>query len=184
MMKKYSVDVDHAGRVRDTAIRIFSAAAPVWGLGVLDYQMVVWASMLHEIGLHVSYSAYQRHGSYIVVNTPLPGFSREEQAVLATLILNHRKRFDLSSLPKPRYWSKKRLMRLIRILRIAHVMHVARDLGAPKFSVSVEGGAVSLEFDKDIFRSCGFMLLDLEEESRRQSEEGYSLVIAPASCID
>ena len=181
MMKKYSVDVDHAGRVRDTAIRIFSAAAPVWGLGVLDYQMVVWASMLHEIGLHVSYSAYQRHGSYIVVNTILPGFSREEQAVLATLILNHRKRFDLSSLPKPRYWSKKRLMRLIRILRIAHVMHVARDLGAPKFSVSVEGGAVSLEFDKEIFRSCGVMLLDLEEESRRQSEEGYSLVIAPAS---
>ena len=172
MMKKYSVDVDHAGRVRDTAIRIFSAAAPVWGLGVLDYQMVVWASMLHEIGLHVSYSAYQRHGSYIVVNTPLPGFSREEQAVLATLILNHRKRFDLSSLPKPRYWSKKRLMRLIRILRIAHVMHVARDLGAPKFSVSIEGGAVSLEFDKDIFRSCGVMLLDLEEESRRQVRRG------------
>ena len=34
-------------------------------------------------------------------------------------------------------------------------MHVARDLGAPKFSVSIEGGAVSLEFDKDIFRSCG-----------------------------
>lgn len=60
-------------------------------------------------------------------------------------------------------------------------MHVARDLGAPKFSVSVEGGAVSLEFDKDVFRSCGVMLLDLEEESRRQSEEGYSLVIAPAS---
>ena len=29
--EKYSVDVDHAGRVRDTAIRIFSAAAPVWG---------------------------------------------------------------------------------------------------------------------------------------------------------
>ena len=135
----------------------------------------------HEIGLHVSYSAYQRHGSYIVVNTPLPGFSREEQAVLATLILNHRKKFDLSSLPKPRYWSKKRLMRLVRILRIAHVMHVARHRGAPKFSVSVEGGAVSLEFDKEIFRSCRVMLLDLEEECRRQSEEGYSLVIAPAS---
>ncbi len=60
-------------------------------------------------------------------------------------------------------------------------MHVARHLGAPKFSVSVEGGAVSLEFDKEIFRSCRVMLLDLEEESRRQSEEGYSLVIAPAS---
>ena len=60
-------------------------------------------------------------------------------------------------------------------------MHVARDQDAPKFIVSVEGGAVSLGFDEEIFRSCGVMLLDLEEESRRQGEEGYSLVIAPAS---
>ena len=181
LMKKYGVDVDQAGRVRDTAIRLFSAAAPVWGLGVLDHQMIVWASMLHEIGLQVGYSAYQRHGSYIVINTPLPGFSREEQAVLATLILNHRKRIDLSSLPKPRYWPKKRLMRLVRILRIAHVMHVARDQGAPKFSASFEGSAVRLEFDKGIYRSHEVMFLDLEEESRRQGEAGYSLVIAPVS---
>ena len=50
-------------------------------------------------------------------------------------------------------------------------MHVARE-GAPKFSVSVEGGAVSLGFDKEIFRSCGVMLLDLEEESRRRARRG------------
>ena len=60
-------------------------------------------------------------------------------------------------------------------------MHVARDQGAPKFSASFEGRAVRLEFDKGIYRSHEVMLLDLEEESRRQGEAGYSLVITPAS---
>lgn len=176
LVKKYGVDVDQAGRVRDTATRLFAAAAPAWGLGVLDHQMIVWASMLHEIGLQVSYSAYQRHGAYIVKNTPLPGFSREEQAVLASLIGNHRKRLDLSSLPSLRYWGKKRLARLVRLLRIAHAMHVGRDNNAQKFSAFVEGGTIRLKFEEEAFDSHRVMLLDLEEESRRQKDAGFKLV--------
>ena len=139
--------------------------------------MIVWASMLHEIGLHVTYSAYQRHGSYILINTPLPGFSREEQAVLASLIGTHRKRLDLSSLPQLSYWGKKRLARLVRLLRIAHAMHVGRDNNAPKFSAFVEGGTVRLKFEEQVFDSHRVMLLDLEEESRRQKDAGFKLVI-------
>jgi hypothetical protein len=56
-------------------------------------------------------------------------------------------------------------------------MHVGRDNDVPKFSAFVEGGTVRLKFEEEAFDSHRVMLLDLEEESRRQKDAGFKLVI-------
>ena len=55
-------------------------------------QLLAWAARLHEIGMVVSYSGYHKHGAYLVANTDMPGFSRDEQAVLSKLIRTHRRK--------------------------------------------------------------------------------------------
>ncbi len=175
LVQKYGIDIDQAERLRKTADTLFVVAASVWNLKALDRQLLSWASMLHEIGLNVNYSGYQKHGAYIVMNTPLPGFNREEQTVLAWLILIHRKRLQMSSIPRLRYWSQKRLIRLARLIRVAYAMHVGRDQNIPNFMSSVDGENMLLEFEKNVFKTHRVMFLDLEEEARRQGHSGYSL---------
>ena len=51
-----------------------------------------WASRLHEMGLDVSHNGYHRHGAYLTENADMPGFSREEQRLLARLIGGHRRK--------------------------------------------------------------------------------------------
>jgi exopolyphosphatase / guanosine-5'-triphosphate,3'-diphosphate pyrophosphatase len=61
-------------------------------------ELLSWASDLHEIGLTINYSSYHKHGAYLIKNSDLPGFTREERGKLAFLVLNHRKRIKLDRL--------------------------------------------------------------------------------------
>ncbi len=177
LVKKYGIDINQASRLRETTELLFAAVAYTWKLKAPDHQMLIWAAMLHEIGLQVNYSAYQRHGAYIIMNTPLPGFSREEQSVLASLIRHHRKSLRQPELPDFRYWRKKRLTRLIRVIRIAHAMHVGRHQTPPKFGVRIDEDSIHIKFERKVSHSHPVMLLDLEEEAIKQGEAGYNFMI-------
>lgn len=174
---KYGIDRQQAQRVKDTAEYLFEKAQPIWGLTSDDKQMLVWAARLHEVGLQINYSGYHRHGSYVLLNTPMPGFNREQQAVLGTLVRMHRKKIQASVFPKLRYWPVFKLLRLVRLLRIAYTMHVARDLDAPQFDASFENDTIILMFPKKANEFSPVMFMDLKDEVRRQADEGLSLVI-------
>ena len=42
----------------------------------------------------MAHNAYHRHGAYILTHADMPGFSRKDQAQLATLVLGHRGKLD------------------------------------------------------------------------------------------
>ena len=174
---KYGIDRDQAQRVRNTAEYLFDKAQSMWGLTSDDKQMLSWAAMLHEVGLQINYSGYHRHGSYIVLNTPMPGFNREQQEILGALVRMHRKKIHASAFPRLRYWSASRLMRLVRLLRIAYTMHVGRDLNARKFDANFENETIILTFQKRAKESSPVMFMDLQDEVKRQADEGLPLVI-------
>ena len=44
---------------------------------------LAWAAQLHEIGLAVNYTGHHKHGAYLVASSDLPGFARDEQALVA-----------------------------------------------------------------------------------------------------
>src|SRR5207244_9950818 len=53
-------------------------------------QRIEWAGLLHEVGYTVSHLGFHKHGSYIVENADMPGFSSQEQHALALLVLGCR----------------------------------------------------------------------------------------------
>ena len=50
-------------------------------------QVLGWAAELAEIGRSISHEGAHRHSAYILGQSDMPGFSRDEQAALATLAL-------------------------------------------------------------------------------------------------
>ena len=48
-----------------------------------------WAAKLHEIGLSISHNGYHKHSAYISANADMPGFSKNDQARLSTLLIGH-----------------------------------------------------------------------------------------------
>ncbi len=125
---RYNVDKAQCRRVAKTAMRMLEQVVDAWKLDApLAEQALRWAAWLHEIGLDIAHSGFQRHGAYIVENADLPGFPRSEQKLLACLIASQRSELNPSNLRSiPAKWQQSAL-RLAILLRIAVLLNRSRS---------------------------------------------------------
>jgi exopolyphosphatase/guanosine-5'-triphosphate,3'-diphosphate pyrophosphatase len=91
MGSRYQLDATQADQVRRTALALFDQ------LGLDDRQLPMaelrkalgWTAQLHEIGLVIARNDYHKHGAYILEHADMPGFSHDDQELLAFLALGH-----------------------------------------------------------------------------------------------
>jgi exopolyphosphatase/guanosine-5'-triphosphate,3'-diphosphate pyrophosphatase len=125
---RYRVDVAQAARVEKTALGFLAEVGTPEGLDEESARALLsWAAWLHEIGLVVAYAGYHRHGAYLVANSDLPGFSRDDQLLLASLVRAHRRRLRdeaFADVPAGRLDGARKL---IVLLRLAVLFHRSRD---------------------------------------------------------
>lgn len=91
--KRYHVERQQVERVERMALDFFAQLYPGEEREA-ELQLLSWGCRLHEIGISVAHNAYHRHGAYILTHADMPGFSRKDQAQLATLVLGHRGKLD------------------------------------------------------------------------------------------
>ena len=146
-MQRWNLDIEHANNVTATVKNLFNQVMQAWSLNHEHRDIVVWAAQLHEIGLQISHGAYHRRGAYILKHADLPGFSRPEQAMLATLVLSHRQRFRMNAfddLVKP---VRTPGVRLCVLLRLAVLFHRGRtDEQVPDVIIKADKNFVELHF--------------------------------------
>ncbi len=175
--KRYHADTAQAERVANTAHHCLAQVAEAWGLEAeVAADFLDWAARLHEIGIEISHSKYQKHGAYIVENADLYGFSRQEQQALALLIRAHRRKFpvalfkDLSG-----YWAQH-LKPLAVLLRLATTLHRSRSPQAlPDFKLSARKKSLRIEFPGQWLDEHPLTQADLEEEADYLTAAGYTL---------
>jgi exopolyphosphatase/guanosine-5'-triphosphate,3'-diphosphate pyrophosphatase len=120
LMTQYRVDREQAERVKATALTGLGQLREPWGLENESHERFLrWAADLHEVGLSVSFSGYHRHGAYIVRNSEMPGFSRDDQELLAALIETHRQKLRYGRFDEMTAADAATTGRLAAILRIA-----------------------------------------------------------------
>ena len=124
---RYGVDAEHAQRVEDTALALFDQIAQSWELEPDDRLMLIWAARLHELGLAISHSQHQKHGAYVIGNSDIDGFSRQEQAVLATLVRCQRRSINQNMLANLPGRMAQAALRNIVLLRLAILLHRSHD---------------------------------------------------------
>jgi exopolyphosphatase/guanosine-5'-triphosphate,3'-diphosphate pyrophosphatase len=125
---RYNVDTEHAQRVEDTALDFLGMVHESWDLPMQEFSaMLAWAAQLHELGIAVSHSQYQKHGAYLLANSDLSGFSRQEQSVLAALVRGHRRKLPLDVFKALPDDCERSARRLCILLRLAVLFHRSRD---------------------------------------------------------
>ncbi len=124
-----------------------------------------WAAALHEVGLDISHRKLQEHGRYIIANAELPGFSRDQQQILATLVGMQRKSFYRHQLPKLTLLSRPALLQMVLIMRLAVVLNTRRlDRELPPITLSFDTTATQLSFADQWLDSHPLLAADLERE--------------------
>ncbi|HWP01719.1 MAG TPA: Ppx/GppA phosphatase family protein [Methylococcus sp.] len=174
---RYHVDSTHAERVRETA-RYLLERWPWHGPIERDTagQRLMWAAELHEIGLDIAHSQYQKHGAYVAANADMPGFSRQDQEILAALIRAHRRKFPtklFGELPPP--WNEAARW-LAVILRLAVILNRSRHT-APHPEIRVEGDErrVLLRFSERWLHEHPLTTADLQQEAEYLRSAGIRL---------
>lgn len=176
LAQRYHVDMEQVTRVQATARRCLEMASTSWKLDFDEYsQWLDWAATLHEIGLDISHSQYQKHGAYIIENADIAGFSKQEQKFLAFLINAHRRKFQpRQSKSLPEYWQKA-APRLAIVLRLAALLNRSRVQSTSEFELNVKGKSLDLLFPKEWLDNHPLTQADLELEANYLTLAGYTL---------
>lgn len=145
LVQRYGIDLQQAARVESTALALFEQVAEAWGLDADDARMLGWAARLHEIGLAIAHSQYHVHGAYVLENSDISGFSRQEQQVLAALVRTHRRGMPknaFDALPDRLLLGARRKAALLRLAVSLHRAHEADPI--PKLELGAVGERLDL----------------------------------------
>jgi len=145
LTQRYGIDIIQADRVQDTAMALFEQVQQGWSLDPDDARMLAWAARLHELGLMIAHSGYHTHGSYVLENSDIAGFSRQEQQMLAALVRTHRRNVPKSAfeaLPERLATPARRLAALLRLAVLVNRAHESTPL--PALELTAEEDRLSL----------------------------------------
>ena len=165
--ERHRVDLEQAARVEREALALLLHAPRAWGLDpTADGRVLMWAARLHEIGLVVSYGKHHRHGGYLIAHADMPGFSRGEQALLAAIVANHRRKIDPALLDTIPADQRQRAVHLVLLLRLAVLLHRSRNPEPlPPFRLEEAGGHLSLLSRRGWLAEHPLTWRDLQNES-------------------
>ena len=174
--ERFDVDAEQAARVGGTALALFECARHGWELDDASGEMLAWGAALHEVGIAVSHSTYHKHGAYLLANADLAGFSRQEQALLASLVRGHRRRFPEPVFEALPAGSELAARRLCVLLRLAVLLHRGRaDVRLPPLALSAEENSVSILFPERWLEENPLTAADLAEEREQLAAVGLRL---------
>lgn len=178
----YNIDTDQARRVLDTTEQLYlqwkdqnpKLANPQLAA------LLKWASMLHEVGLNINHSGLQRHSSYILQNTNMPGFNQDQQSLLAMLVRYHRKAVKVDEMPRFTLFKKKQFLPLVFLLRLGALLNNQRQATTTPdvLRLQTDDGHWTLTFPEGYFAQNNLVQLDLEREQIYWEEVvGWKLMI-------
>jgi exopolyphosphatase/guanosine-5'-triphosphate,3'-diphosphate pyrophosphatase len=131
-MQRYAVDREQAHRLGMLAADFLAQLPkPNHESRTDNLALLGWSANLHEVGLSISHNGYHKHSAYIAANADMPGFSKNDQARLAALLLGHTGKLGkLSNNANFTDW------RMLFCIRLAHVLCRSRmDEHLPKVKV-------------------------------------------------
>jgi len=180
LSEHYHTDTSQSARIKTTVDNILTQLKPFLGAqSKVMNQYLNWAADLHEIGRNIAHSQYHKHGAYIIQHGDLAGFSQQNQILLSTLVLAHRRKIpvkDIKKLPPP--WNKSAIYMII-ILRLAVILLRNRSHTAlPEFKITLGQEKVALYFPDDWLENAPLTQADLILEADYLAKAGFTLKIS------
>ncbi|MFO7603964.1 MAG: exopolyphosphatase [Gammaproteobacteria bacterium] len=177
LSERYQVDRLQAQRVVECVGDLLRQTATAWQLPDEEYVLLLnWAARLHEIGLAIAHSGYQKHGAYLLENSDMPGFSSTEQKRLAVLVRGHRRKLSnalFRDLPEAQQQGIQRLCILLRLAVLLHRSHSTVTL--PTIVLQARDRELNLAFPEGWLDEHPLTMADLANERERLQSLDYQL---------
>jgi exopolyphosphatase/guanosine-5'-triphosphate,3'-diphosphate pyrophosphatase len=148
---QYESDLEHVEHVAMLALQMFDSLVDT---GLIDprpgERELLWAaSMLHDVGMTISYDDHHKHSRYLIVSADLPGFDPRERALIAQISRYHRKGAPklgvMASLSLP--GDEELVARCSVLLRLAEHLERGRDQSVHEARLRTNGDGVDLHLD-------------------------------------
>ena len=154
--ERYCADLAQAKRLERSVVSMSDDALPAWGMNREENRKILrWACYLHEIGKAISYSGYHRHGAYLIANSDMVGFSREQQMLLAALVLGQRRKLVETRIRELIGQRWRETLKLIVLLRLASRLNRTRSpKPRPVTNITAKDDSIHLSFRKDGWRNA------------------------------
>jgi len=116
------VDLGHARHTARLAGQIFDGLCSRYPLERGDRRLLETAALLQDVGYLINYRSHHKHSYQLILNSRVPGFRKQELALVANIARYHRgakpkkRHANLRSLPES---DRRRVKRLAAILRLA-----------------------------------------------------------------
>jgi len=133
---------DHAQQVARLSLQIFDATRKRHGLGDREREWLEYASLLHDIGVHISYEAHHKHSYYLIKHGDLRGFDPHETELIALIARYHRQATpkksheEFGALRRP---ERRRVRLLAAILRLAEGLDRSHAQSIGDLAVEADG---------------------------------------------
>jgi exopolyphosphatase/guanosine-5'-triphosphate,3'-diphosphate pyrophosphatase len=179
LLQRFHIDPSQAERVMQVGVQLIEAGAETLELADEDIQLFLWAAELHEIGLAVAHSHYNRHGAYLIEHADLPGFSLSEQRLLAVLIRLQRRKISKRFLKELSEDDLPLIKKLLVLLRVALILRRDRnDIPVPIERAKWSEKGLSLKFTNEWLEENPLTHADLEQEVGYLKSIGLRLKVA------
>jgi exopolyphosphatase/guanosine-5'-triphosphate,3'-diphosphate pyrophosphatase len=178
LAERYDIDTGHAEAVGNTAVALLEQVAGDWDLPMpFSAELLQAAASVHEVGLSIRYGGYHKHGCYILDNSDMPGFSQDEQKLLARLVLCHRRKLRHETFEELHEPWNERGVRLALLLRLAVRLHRRRSEAVPPVKLGVKSTKMKLRLPEGYLEDHPLTRVDLDSEKKRVERAGYELKV-------
>ncbi len=176
---RYDVDTNYAHKVLTSCMYIFDKVKEDWQLNDPSFRHLLgWAALLHEVGLQIHSRGLQKHSSYILLNSEMPGFNQPQQQIIAFLVRFHRKKIRSDDVLSDTIIDAQTLTQLLVILRLSVLLNINRHQpNLPEFTIQVSGTDIKLGFAQEWFELSPLLLADISKENAYLKSIGMHLTL-------
>ncbi len=146
-VEHYHVDVEHATRVREWVLKLFSDLRSVHRLPAEYKEWIAAAAMLCEVGDYVNRTGRHRHAYYIISHSEILGYTLQQRKVIAAIARYLGKSRPsvadaaIKTLPPS---DQKHIAKASLLLRLAWALNLGRVGALSTVRVRIHEGSVEL----------------------------------------
>jgi len=180
MQQRYSVDQAIADLVSRRVGLLAEATREAWRLNDTDIDLLKWAGALHEVGVAVSQKNYSQHSAYLVLNTDLPGFSQQDQEIMAAVIAALKGKIRPEIMEPISERKRHKVARMMALLRLAVILkHVEVLEEIPEVNVTAEDDSLVLTFPRHWGDAHPLTVWEVEQSAPTLEKIGIGMTLRP-----
>ena len=165
LVKQFKIDKRHIARVKNTIDSLIRLSN--FKLSSSQYELLDWATQLHELGLNISHSHFEKHAAYIISHADMPGFSTQEQLKLSVIVALLRRKIKKEWLQKLSNKQQLKLLPLIVIFRAATLLNRPRNNEPIELeSITLNDKLIKIKFKEKWLDNHSLTCEDLYSEAK------------------